>query len=117
MAVGPIVEEGTKRVTSRCDEDHRFGFRLGGWGWSQAEIVVAILRKMMNWHLTRNEDYVSPIVKGMSRYATAAHKRERILDENEIRAVFKAADEAGTFGAIVQGVALDRPAPREGGAE
>jgi hypothetical protein len=38
MAVGPIMEEGTKRVTSRCDEDHRFGFSTGRLGWPQALI-------------------------------------------------------------------------------
>ena len=51
----------------------------------------------MNWYTIRNEDYVSPIVKGM-RFKTQT--RERVLAPDEIRTVWNACE--GTFGAIVR---------------
>jgi integrase len=71
-------------------------------GARQADMVLAIIRKMMNFHRTRNEDYVSPIVPGMGRYKPKEHQRKRILDADEIRIVFKAADKAGTYGALIK---------------
>jgi integrase len=67
---------------------------------SQADSVLAIIRGICNWYQSRNEDYVSPIVKGMKRNKTKA--RDRILNDDEIRAVWKAADDCGSFGAIVK---------------
>jgi integrase len=71
-------------------------------GPRQADMVLAIIRKLMRWYLSRNDDYVSPVVPGMARTKPAERKRKRILDDDEIRAVFNAANEAGTFGAIVK---------------
>jgi integrase len=71
-------------------------------GARQADIVLAIIRKLMNWHATRNDDYVSPVVRGMGRYKNADHKGKRILDDAEIRALWQAADASGMFGAFVQ---------------
>ena len=67
-------------------------------GRSQANAVLATVRGIMTWHQSRDENYVSPIVKGMRRNKPKA--RDRILDDNEIRAIWKA--ECGAFGAIVK---------------
>lgn len=32
-----------------------------------ADAVLSILRSLMNWHQTRDEDYTNPVVKGMRR--------------------------------------------------
>jgi integrase len=69
-------------------------------GPRQADKVLAYVRKMMNWHATRSDDYVPPIAKGMKR--NDAEPRERILDDDEIRAVWAAADQCGTFGALIK---------------
>jgi integrase len=61
---------------------------------------TAILRGLMNWYQARNEDYSSPVVRGMRRQKPKA--RERILDDNEITLVWKAAEDCGSFGAIVK---------------
>jgi integrase len=71
-------------------------------GARQADYVLAILRKMFNWYASRHDDFMSPVVKGMGRYRPRDRQRQRILDDDEIRALFKAADEAGTFGAILK---------------
>jgi integrase len=68
-------------------------------GARQADIVLAIIRKMMNWYATRNDDYVSPVVRGMHRHNAGEHKRRRILNDDEIRALWKV---DSVFGAIVK---------------
>jgi integrase len=59
---------------------------------------------MMNWHATRDDNYVSPIVKRMTRDHRQASERarNRILDDAEIRAVWKACGDMGAYGALVK---------------
>ena len=69
-----------------------------------ADGVLATLRSIMNWYATRDSDYNSPIVKGMRRDPRSARERarQRILNDDEIRALWKAAEISGPFGAIVR---------------
>lgn len=69
-------------------------------GARQADLVLAVVRKMSNWYAARNDDYVSPVVRGMHR--SNASKGKRTLDDDEVRAVWQAAGDAGTFGALVK---------------
>jgi integrase len=69
-------------------------------GPRQADMVLAILRSIANWYATRHDDYVSPFVRGMRRHKAGA--RERILNDEELRAVWKQAEANGPFGAIVR---------------
>jgi integrase len=71
-------------------------------GARQADYVLAIVRGVMNWYATRHDDYVPPIVKGMRRTDPKERARARILADDEIRAVWKAAEANGTFGALVR---------------
>jgi integrase len=71
-------------------------------GARQADIVLAIIRSMMNWYAARNDDYVCPVVRGMHRYDTAAHKRDRWLTDEEVKALWTACDGVGTFGSLVK---------------
>jgi integrase len=72
-------------------------------GASQADNVLSVLRSMMNWFATRDDNYSSPIVKGMKRDQREASERarSRILNDDEIRAVWKAC-EGTTYGALVR---------------
>ena len=54
-----------------------------------ANRALAMLRRIMNWHATRSDDFRSPIVRGMARPEQA---RDRVLSDDEIRAVWKATD-------------------------
>jgi len=80
-------------LLDKIEDDH---------GPRQADVVLAIIRKMMNWYATRNDDYVSVIVRGMHRHNGGDHKRKRILSDDEIRALWQACADAGTFGALVK---------------
>ena len=59
-----------------------------------ADRTLAHLRKAFNWHAARDDNFNSPIVKGMARTSPAERKRKRMLDDQEIRDVWKALDTA-----------------------
>jgi integrase len=91
----PFIELDRGDVTKLLDkieDDH---------GPRQADMVLAIISKMMNWHASRSTDYTTKIVRGMRR-TTGNGKRTRFLDDNEIRAVWGTTDDMGTFGALVR---------------
>jgi integrase len=66
----------------------------------QADLVLAVVRGIMNWFATRNDDYNPPIVRGMGRDKAAP--RARILSDDELRAVWKATEGAGAFNGIIR---------------
>jgi integrase len=69
-------------------------------GPRQADCCLTIVRSISNWYATRHDDYVSPVVRGMRRSDPKRQKRARILDDDEIRTIWRTAE--GTFGAIVK---------------
>ena len=70
-------------------------------GRGMADTILAIIRRVMNWHAVRDDDFRSPIVRGMRRYKEPP--RERVLDDDEIRAVWCAADSTpGPFGYCIK---------------
>lgn len=71
-------------------------------GARQADNVLSILRKMFNWFETRNDNYQSPIIRGMNRTSVKETARNRILSDDEIRKLWTATEEMGTFGALVR---------------
>ncbi|RWC10789.1 MAG: DUF4102 domain-containing protein [Mesorhizobium sp.] len=81
-----------------------------GNGGRQADMVLAIVRGICNWYAARNESYLSPIVRGMRRSTPV--KRERVLTDDEIRAIWQHAGKAGTFGDILK-IALTTAQRRE----
>jgi integrase len=69
----------------------------------QADRTLAYIRKVMNWHASRSDEFRSPIVRGMARTSGKERARARILTDEELRAVLKAADATpGPFGAFVK---------------
>ena len=66
-------------------------------GPRQATYCLQVFSSLANWYAARDDNYRSPIVKGMRRGSPV--KRERILSDDEIRQVW-AAD--GQFGAFVK---------------
>jgi integrase len=63
-----------------------------------ANRIVELLRRIFNWYSIRNEDFHSPIVRGMT---TAEVSRDRVLSDTELRAIWKA-DADPTFSAYVR---------------
>jgi integrase len=60
-------------------------------GVAMANRTLAIIRRVMNWHAARTDDFRSPIVRGMSRGKEVP--RDRILTDDELRAVWRATGE------------------------
>jgi len=57
-----------------------------------ADRVLAHVRKAFNWWMVQDEDFKSPIVRGMARTKPGERKRKRILSDDEIREVWAALD-------------------------
>lgn len=67
-----------------------------------ADACLAQLRSVATWFASRNDDYQLPFVRGMRRVDKHERARTRILNDDELRAVWKAAEQAGVFGALVK---------------
>jgi integrase len=65
-----------------------------------AGVMYAYLGKVMNWHARRDDDFRSPLVRGMAKSGNRA--RDRILTDDEIRAVWIGAGDFGAFGRLVR---------------
>jgi integrase len=63
-------------------------------GLVMSDRVLAHLRKAFNWHAARDDNFNSPIVKGMSRTSPTKRSRKRKLDDQEIRDLWEALDVA-----------------------
>jgi integrase len=74
-------------------------------GPMMANEVLGIVSRVFDWHATRSETFRSPIVRGMQRGVEQA--RSRILNDDELRAVWAAAGEyRGPFGPLLRFILL-----------
>jgi len=71
-----------------------------GSGAAMAHSTLAILGKVLNWHASRSDDFVSPIVRGMARTSRSEQARDRILSDDELRRVW--ATRNGMFGDYIR---------------
>jgi integrase len=69
-------------------------------GATMADRTLAVIRKIMNWHASRSDDFRSPIVKGMARTKPSELARERVLTDNELRKVWVVNN--GVFGRFIR---------------
>ncbi|MES2494330.1 MAG: tyrosine-type recombinase/integrase [Pseudomonadota bacterium] len=92
------------RVAELLDkiEDRTAGASGDMGGPVMADRVLATLRKLFNWYEVRNEEYASPIVRGMRVSSAKDRARKRILTDDEIRALWPDLANHGTFGAFLQ---------------
>jgi integrase len=72
-------------------------------GAAMADQVLAVLRRILNWHAIRDDTYRTPIVRGMARRKSEDHERERILTDDELRSVWTTAEKfPGPWGQFVR---------------
>ena len=71
----------------------------GAW---VADSVLDVLRNVASWQHKRDDTYTPPFVKGMRRVPKHARKRNRILSDDELRDVWRAAETAGTVGGFAR---------------
>src|SRR5262249_39393285 len=73
-------------------------------GASMADQTLAYLRRVFTWHASRSDEFRSPIVRGMARTKPKDRQRERVLRDDELRAIWLKA--TGVFGALVRFILL-----------
>lgn len=59
-----------------------------------ADRVLAHVRKAFNWQAARDDDFLSPIVRGMARTKPKERARKRVLTDEEIRDIWTALETA-----------------------
>jgi integrase len=92
----PIGEVRRSRIVALLDKVE------DGSGPPMADMVLSLVRPIFLWHSQRNEDYTSPIIKGMGRLK-GDNRRARILDDDELRRVWLTAEQQNdTFAAFVR---------------
>lgn len=69
-------------------------------GARQADYCLAIVSGMANWYASRHNSYSSPIVRGMQRTKPEERKRSRVLDDEELKAIWSIAQ--GMFGDMIK---------------
>jgi integrase len=108
-------ELGSKDITAikRSDIARLLDQIQDNSGPVMADRTLACIRKVMNWHASRSDDFRSPIVRGMARTKPKERARERTLSDDELQAVWKAA-EASPFGALVRFILLTGARRAEG---
>lgn len=67
-----------------------------------ADYVLSVIRGICTWYATRNDNYNSPVVRGMRRSNPKSRARARVLGDDELRTLWAAAEANGVFGAFVR---------------
>ena len=60
-------------------------------GGMTSDQVLNVLRSMASWVQQRDDNYVPPFVRGMRRTPLQDRKRARVLNDDELRRVWRAA--------------------------
>jgi integrase len=72
-------------------------------GPHQAQAVLTFLSSLFNWHATRDDEFLPPLRRGMSRTKLREYARDRTLSDDELRAVWRAAEVfPGVYGNLVR---------------
>lgn len=92
------------KIQARKAMHPKTGRPLGGA--VQVDRVLAQIRTLMNWHAARDDEFTSPIVKGMARTKPRERARTRVLNDDEIRALWTVAPTFGLFGSLTRTLLL-----------
>jgi integrase len=71
-------------------------------GTKMADLTLAYLRKIFNWHASRSDDFLSPVVRSMNRYNAKEHEGTRVLTDDELRRIWLATEAPEPFNALVR---------------
>jgi integrase len=66
-----------------------------------ADRMRAYLARCFKWQMLRDESFTSPIITGMARTSSKERARDRVLTDDELRAISNATAR-GTYGALVR---------------
>jgi integrase len=93
-SIGDVRRDDVKRMLNGIAERN---------GPVMADHVLAIIRRVLNWYADENDDFASPIKRGMARTRPKDRVRKRTLSDDELRAVWCAAEaQGGPWGRLLQ---------------
>jgi integrase len=94
----PVSSIKRSELVTLCDE------LIVTRGERTADVTLGILGAVFNWWTLRDptEEFRSPVVRGMSRYRPHQHRRSRVLDDDEVRALWAAAGDLGIYGSLLK---------------
>jgi integrase len=96
----PTFRDREFKSIRRSEISERLDAIEANHGAAMADAVLAVFRSMASFHESRDDDYVSPIVRRMRR--SKPNPRKRVLSEPEIVAFWKATADLGTYGALAR---------------
>jgi integrase len=67
-----------------------------------ADNALSYLRRIMNWHASRSDTFKSPIVRGMARTRPSQRRRQRVLTDDELRALWRITEEPSAFSCFLR---------------
>src|SRR5262249_47990112 len=76
----------------RSDIHHLLDYIEDEHGAGMADQVLAIVRRIFNWHAIRSDEFNSPIVRGMARRKPEELERSRVLTDDELRTIWRTAE-------------------------
>jgi integrase len=91
--IGSIKRKDIIRLLDHIEDKH---------GTRTADYALACLSRLFNWHAVRDDEFTSPIVRGMRRQNAKQHARTRVLSDDELRRVWAAASAEGPFPAYIK---------------
>lgn len=94
LGARPIAEIRRSEIVRLLDKVEE------GSGAAMATQTLALVRKVMNWHATRSDDFMSPVVRGMARTQRSEQARDRTLSDDELRKIWST--DSGVFGQYVR---------------
>jgi integrase len=92
----PLAELKRSHIVAMLDDiEDRCGAKM-------ADLTLAFVRKIFNWHASRVDDFNSPITPSMGRYDAKASQGTRVLTDDELRAVWQASEGRQPFHTLVR---------------
>jgi integrase len=98
-SIGEIRRSEIIRLLDKIEEGTPLGVKGGP---VMADRTLAIIRKIMNWHAARSDDFRSPIVRGMARANAKERARSRTLTDDELRCLWGATEGATPFACFIR---------------
>jgi integrase len=98
--VRPKIGDRSIYDLTRADMAELFDGIEDDSGPVMADRALAYLRKAFNWQQVRDQNFISPIVKGLARTSTKERARSRTLSDDELRTIWKATEGQGAFHAL-----------------
>src|SRR5262249_19532444 len=71
-------------------------------GKHSAESALVAFRRLANWYSLRNEDYTTPVVRGMGRVDQMASRRTRVVSDDEVRTLWAVTDTPHPYHSLVR---------------